>query len=112
MLDECYDAPGHSASVFVALHETVAARDLPRSLFTICCARSARPDQDGVRDLGRGGGVFAVLSEPGGPLVLWFADTATKSGAAFRQDMHRAAVGEFLAGCGARFGDSAQVHSG
>lgn len=34
MLDECYDAPQHSRHpVFVALHETIVACDLPRSLF-------------------------------------------------------------------------------
>lgn len=34
MLDECYDAPEHSGHpVFVALHDTVAACDLPRHLF-------------------------------------------------------------------------------
>jgi len=34
MLDECYDAPERSRHpVFVALHETVAACDLPRRLF-------------------------------------------------------------------------------
>jgi squalene synthase HpnC len=34
MLDQCYDAPAQSLHpVFVALHETVVACDLPRSLF-------------------------------------------------------------------------------
>jgi squalene synthase HpnC len=34
MLDECYDAPERSMHpVFVALHETIAACDLPRQLF-------------------------------------------------------------------------------
>jgi squalene synthase HpnC len=34
MLDECYDAPENSRHpVFVALHETITACDLPRSLF-------------------------------------------------------------------------------
>jgi squalene synthase HpnC len=34
MLDQCYDAPQHSRHpVFVALHETVVACDLPRGLF-------------------------------------------------------------------------------
>jgi squalene synthase HpnC len=34
MLDECYDAPTRSRHpVFVALHETIVACDLPRSLF-------------------------------------------------------------------------------
>ncbi len=34
MLDECYDAPGRSHHpVFVALHETIVACDLPRTLF-------------------------------------------------------------------------------
>lgn len=35
MLDECYDAPGRSMHpVFVALHETIRACDLPRQLFS------------------------------------------------------------------------------
>jgi squalene synthase HpnC len=34
MLDECYDAPDRSRNpVFVALHETIVACDLPRQLF-------------------------------------------------------------------------------
>jgi len=34
MLDECYDSPGRSRHpVFVALHETIVAHDLPRHLF-------------------------------------------------------------------------------
>jgi squalene synthase HpnC len=34
LLDECYDSPGRSRHpVFVALHETIAAHDLPRHLF-------------------------------------------------------------------------------
>jgi squalene synthase HpnC len=34
LLDQCYDAPSHSRHpVFVALHETIVAHDLPRHLF-------------------------------------------------------------------------------
>jgi len=73
LLDECYDAPAQSRHpVFVALHETIAAHDLPRHLFHDLLA-AFRLDQTKTR--------YASIADleayshdsanPVGRLVLW-----------------------------------------
>jgi len=68
MLDECYDAPERSRHpVFVALRETIVSCDLPRGLFhDLLRAFIQDQNQDDVRDLGRGGGLLALLGDPVG----------------------------------------------
>ncbi len=75
MLDECYDAPERSLHpVFVALHETIVACDLPRQLFADLL-HAFRMDQvkTDLRHLGRAPRILPLLRQsrrPPRPLGL------------------------------------------
>ena len=111
-LDACYEGrPSHP--VFVALRETVVAKDVPKQPFADLL-KAFRQDQvvkryptwEAVLD-------YCVYSaNPVGRLVLYLCGYRDEERqAAFRRDVHGAATGEFLAGRFAGSGERADLYS-
>ncbi len=111
-LDECYEGrPSHP--VFVALRETIVAKDVPKQPFADLL-KAFRQDQvvkryetwDEVID-------YCVYSaNPVGRLVLYLCGYRDEQRQRLvRRNVHGAAVGEFLARCFAGFGDWTDLHS-
>jgi len=75
LLDECYDAPELSRHpVFVALHETIAACELPRQLFhDLLAAFKLDQTKTRYRSLAELGEYSRDSANPVGRLVLWIS---------------------------------------
>ncbi len=102
-LRDCY-AGKSSHPVFIALHETIRALDIPmRAVFRSAHRVSPGPDREALCDLGRCVSLLPLFGESGGPPgALFMRIPRCGAAAAFRCDLHGVAAREFLAGRHAR----------
>ena len=111
-LDYCY-AGNPTHPVFIALRETILAKDIPREPFADLL-KAFRQDQtrEALSDLGYAAGLLRVLRESSGPPGSVSLRISRRTApASLRRHLYRAAARQFLAGRFARPGKRPHLHS-